>query len=537
MGVMLRCSAQIQAVDRYDEWFAIGGTETDAPDLSETSRAKNIPEALETAFVACRDTWWQLGKVLSGQKTAEVSHAAACASFGSDLGIMLAWERIVRQKAAADSVTLVICDDPWLFRQLAALPNVDAATPPRILKRRLCLYLRGFLSRLRTGSRMARAACRLQRQQENFAEGSPAIVVYGHPDSDADGYDAYFGQLMNRFPELRRLLHCDCSPDRAVELAADGRTAALHAWGSAIFALACLPLKRWRPDLSEIASEFRWIVQRAADLENGGGSPAMIAWQQHCQKRWLSSRRPRAISWPWENFSWERDLVRLARARDVPTTGYQHTVIGPHQFNYCIRANADGLVSIPDVVAANGPAYRRELLAWGMPEERIETVGATRMQSPVKLPLYKRDAPVFFALSGSLPVAERQLKVARRIADAGRAVLVKAHPMYPVCFEQTERLRKTATGLVAQPELSVVVYSTGSIALDAIFAKLPCVRLRFDDRISIDILPEGVQNPVADKSNISDLLDAVGQPPDVAWEDIFSPPDETKWAERLGIAT
>ncbi len=89
---------------------------------------------------------------------------------------------------------------------------------------------------------------------------------------------------------------------------------------------------------------------------------------------------PGRVAWPWENFAWERGLCRAARKRGVATIGSQHTVVGPHQINYSTQANADGLASIPDLVVANGPAYKAELSAWGVPEDRLLIGGAFRFK-------------------------------------------------------------------------------------------------------------------------------------------------------------
>ena len=45
----------------------------------------------------------------------------------SDYGsLMLAWSKLIERVAGGSERVLVLCDDPWLFRHLAGLPNVTS---------------------------------------------------------------------------------------------------------------------------------------------------------------------------------------------------------------------------------------------------------------------------------------------------------------------------------------------------------------------------------------------------------------------------
>ncbi len=337
-----------------------------------------------------------------------------------------------------------------------------------------------------------------------MSPGSASILVYGHPESHPDGFDAYFGDLSGRIPGLRRLLHVDCGISGARRLMAHGTTQSLHGWGSALYALAVLPFVKWRPQPDGVAARWRWLVRRAAALENGGGGPAMTRWQMHCQARWLRSARPSAVAWPWENFAWERGLVLAARRGATSTVGYQHTVIGPHQFNYSVRCNADDLESVPDTVVANGPVYLQEMISLGLPETRAVDGGAFRMNRPENGPVFDPDGPVFVALSAIVATAKRQVSAAETLAASGLSVLVKEHPMYPFSFRETERLKRTEIPLAMQKKISSVVYATGATGLDARLLGLPAIRLRLPNAISIDVLPEGIRNPVSSEGKLLD---------------------------------
>ena len=237
---------------------------------------------------------------------------------------------------------LAVCDDPYLFRHLAAVAGVSAGRPPSIAARSLYLAIRGLLANCVVATRVAVASIRLRHHRKRFRASMPAILVYGHPESTASGEDAYFGSLLQRLENLFRVLHTDCPHATARALSRHERTVSLHGWGNPAFAIFALPFARWKPDLrSQDVREFYWILRRAALLENSGGGPAMNRWQIHCQSSWLARSRPPAAAWPWENFAWERQLVIRARGLQTDTIGYQHTVIGPHQFNYSVRCNPD----------------------------------------------------------------------------------------------------------------------------------------------------------------------------------------------------
>jgi len=529
MSVCLRPSNAASPLPDYKFWLAVSGTQT----LAEPDRQlPGLAERLEEAFVNERETWWRLGRELSQEPGSDIAHMPTTGAVGSDFGIMLAWARLVRELAENDDVTLVVCDDPWLFRHLAKIESVDADVPPSLSLETLRRRLRGVFARGRVALRNTMAAIRLQAQRRIIQDGDPVILVYGHPDSDANGKDAYFGDLMARHETLKRLLHTDCPTGQARELSADKRTASLHAWGSPLFALS-LAFCKWRPGPQHLGGEFGWLIRRAAIIENSGGGPAMNRWQAHCQARWLDATHPGRVIWPWENHGWERNLCRATHKRNISTIGYQHTVIGPHQFNYATHTNHDGLISIPDVVVADGPAYRDEMQAWGVPEERLLVGGAFRFPR-FAVDLYDPQGPVFVPLSAVSAAGRAQLDVARAIAAQGRRVLVKPHPMYPLEFTEHGTLSRAARPLAEQRGLSAILYTTGTSGLEALLMGIPGYRLMQEDRISIDILPQGFTTEAVTAGNATEaILNDRGGRPRTAWDDILADPDRGLWKSLL----
>jgi hypothetical protein len=535
MTVTLTTSQQAGAAAPFDRWFATTGINIAAlpkDRFSRTTRLVDLPLRLEDAFMTSRELWWELGRAMAAASGAEFAHTPTCGAFGSDFGVMLAWDRLVREEGVGGGTCLVICDDPWLFRHLAQLPGIKAAAPPTLHCQAGRHVLRGVLARGKTALRMAMASLRTRRYRGVITKGDPVLLVYGHPESNAAGHDAYFGDLMKQLPALKRLLHTDCPPSRAAELGDDNRSASLHGWGNPLFALTLI-LTRWHPTVGDRTGPYGWLIRRAAAVENSGGGPAMNRWQQHCQRRFLGKAQPDRLCWPWENHGWERALCREARKATIPTIGYQHTVIGPHQINYSPAANADGMASLPDHVVCDGPAYRDELAAWGVPENRLSIGGALRFERPSGPSPFDPDGPVFVPLSAIPAAAARQMAAARLIAESGRTVLVKEHPMYPHAFNEDTKLQRTDIPMTRQNAISGVLYSTGASGFEALLAGLPVWRLLLDDRIAIDVLPQGFSAPVVTLETVCEAVSNTAPVEIKDWDSVLSDPDAGFWKTLL----
>ena len=241
---------------------------------------------------------------------------------------------------------------------------------------------------------------------------------------------------------------------------------------------------------------------------------------------------PGRVAWPWENHPWERSFVRSARRLGTITIGYQHTVVGPHMFNQSTASNPDGLESIPDFIVANGPAYRAELAAWGVPEDRLVIGGAFRFPRPGR-DLYDPKGPVFVPLSSNPDEARQLVAAARAVADSGRAVLVKDHPLYPLNFRESANLSRTTVPMAEHDGLSAVLYTTGTSGLDALLEGLPTFRLMLEDRIAIDILPAGTEATPVTSDGVMEALNSAARPRRLEWESVLAPPDMELWHRLL----
>lgn len=523
MPVLLRSSGDLPS--EYGSWVAIG------PHPPLPRARAGLGADLEAAFDACAGQWLELGRRLGETPSAGLAHAPGCVANASDLGQMMAWVRLVSTWAGEAAVTLVICDDPWLFRELRTLPGVEAGTAPSLWRAELRLAARGWAARLYRAVALARSALALRGKRGNAGEA--VLLVYGHPASTADGYDAYFGDIMTRLPKLSRMLHVDCPVDRALALGADGRTHSLHAHGNPLFALLALPLARWRPRRRDMAARYGWLVRRAAAREGGTAQAATIRWQLHCHRRWLAASRPRVVAWPWENHSWERDFVRAAGGHGVATVGFQHSVVGRQMLNYAPGSNPDGLASVPERILCTGPATRDQLRAWGLPDERLAVAGAIRFPKPVAVAHDPR-GPVFMALPFDGAVAAEMVEAARVVAGQGWSFLVKDHPMTPHAFADSPGVTRTTQPLGAHSALAGVVFAATTVGLEAILAGLPTLRFRPRGSVSIDILPAGAAATVADADSLGPALAAMAPPPPLSRDHVFAPIDRGLWTHLLG---
>ena len=528
MTVLLRRSGALPKDGSFGCWLAVTGT---AVDLPASHHLPDLPRRLQTCFDGIRDAWLVLARDIGVSETGALTDTATGAAYINDFGLMLAWSDLVRVLAGEEERTLVVCDDPWLFRHLAALPGVDAGNPPLIWPVAVRLYLRGYASRLKLGLRLARTVRALKPTRRAAQPGNPAIVVYGHPKSDADGNDAYFGSLMKELPDLGRAIHVDCGAARARELCRDGRSFSLHGWGSSLFAMSLL-FVRWCPGENLTRLPESWLLRRAAAFENSGGALAMTRWQAHCQTRWIAATKPRVVAWPWENHPWERSMARIAHKHGVLSIGYQHAVIGRHQFNFSPASNPDGDQSLPDRIMCNGPAYRDQLVELGYDPARLEIGGAFRI-SEHSTAYRDPDGPVYVALSSITSISRQMLDAVSVAGLSGIPFVVKDHPLYPVAVTETPNLKRTPLTIPESAGLRAVLYSTGTTGLEGLLAGVPTYRFLPADRIAPDILPESVSVSECTATETASVLTTPKASQPIEWAAIMSPVNLDLWRSTL----
>lgn len=474
---------------------------------------------LEAAFDAIIPELLALCRRMNRRPDAVLAHAPSAAVNASDLGTMLAWARLVEGWAAGFEPILVVCDDPWLFRHLAALPGVTAGTAPGLRATGLRLFLRGLAARAAYAARALRGAL---RPAPTVGPSGEWLLSYHHPRSTRSE-DAYFGSLPREIPSLHRLRHVDGPVDH-------GGMIGLAAWGSPLYALA-LTFARWRPAAADSNGALGWLVRRAAARDGGTAQGAAIAWQIHCQRRWLRATRPKAVAWPWESHGWERALCRDARALGTRTIGYQHATIGRTELNYHPGGLPDPAAALPDRILCVGGLALRQLAAWGVPGDRLAVGGALRYAAG-SVPTVDPLGPVFFALPADRAIAAQMVAAAAALA---RPVLIRPHPVYGVEIPETALLRRATAGLEHQAMVAAVVFCATSVGLEAVLAGLPTIRFIARGCVALDILPNNIGVPAADFDGLEAALRTVAPPAALRREDVFAPVDFAVWRAAFDL--
>lgn len=485
-----------------------------------------LAERIEAAFDAIRDDWQQIAHGLRRLDGPGLAVMTTTAANISDFGLMLAWRRLAGELAREDGDAVLLCDDALMYRALACVPGISAGPAPGMVRPVVRGLVRGTAARVAVALRCLRARLVLSRQKA-VQTGGNWILVYGHPASNADGRDAYFGDLMQCHDGLRRALHTDCDIATARRLNGEGRSHALHAWGSLSGALGALA-RWWRPTASHLDAGLRWLVLRAALVENSGGAIAMNGWQRHCQARWLDDVKPALVAWPWENHGWERHFVPAARRAGARTIGYQHTVVGRHQFNFAAASNLDPAAEAPDLICCNSPRYLDQLRHWRQPGQELRLAGAFRIRRIDRNALDK-DGPVYVALCPFAPIAAQMIASLETLADCGLDFVVKDHPLYPFDFRETAHLKRTDKTIPDFPGMRAVVYSTGATGLEGLLSGVPTLRYLPDDRIAPDTLPDGVPVATVTAGTLGAALRDLPPPADIRYDDIFAEIDYTLW--------
>ncbi len=499
-------------------------------------KCKAVPDIeikLEGAFNFVRSDWRDIALLLQSQPTAELAHMPTMSTYASDFGVMLAWVRVVEALQQETEDTQVICPDPWLYRALAMIPGVRSEKSPDIMIPQLRALLRGYFSRARVAMRAAWSKWKMRSHRCCAKSHQSYLLVYGHPESNANGHDAYFSDLMKKSPAIARIMHTDCGADFASKLATDNRTLSLHAWGSYRRCFE-LPFLKWNPNTQNLDPQIAWLVKRAAIVEARGGSAAMNKWQMDSQSNWLKDTSPKAIAWPWENHPWERDLVRKARTLGIKTYGYQHTVVGPHMYNQGADANADGLASIPDKILLNGYAYGVDLISRGIPKTHMICIGSHRVGG-MTLPSYSAMGPVFLALSNNPTFAAQMIAAAHPLASAETSFVVKAHPLCPFEFSPSGHFESTSVPLSELPPLRALIYCTGTSGLEGLLAGIPTYRFLPQNGIALDILPQGMHIKPITALNMKDALEETESPEKIDASKLFPPPDIALWNRLMDV--
>ena len=195
----------------------------------------------------------------------------------------------------------------------------------------------------------------------------------------------------------------------------------------------------------------------------------------------IGSVRPQTIVYPFENRSWEKQLLRAARRGGVKRCiAYQHSSLTPR--HWALHAGAGlGPADLPDQVLACGE-ITAEWVRRGMPQlaAKIKVAAALRSR---RLNLPPPDhAGVLVAISSSRAEAWELLRLTRSASQRlDIPFIIRSHPTIPVddLFNQLSWPSnvKLSRGLSLAEDLarsSLVAYSSSTVALEGmLYGRLP----------------------------------------------------------------
>ena len=212
--------------------------------------------------------------------------------------------------------------------------------------------------------------------------------------------------------------------------------------------------------------------------------------------------------------------------------GYQHAVVGRHQFNFSPSSNSDIEHSLPDIIMCNGPAYRKQLADLGFDMETLRLGGAFRVSERTSA-YYDPAGPVYIALSSIEAITRQMLEAVSALTCSGTKFVAKDHPLYPMTIPESPRLRRTDKTIPESGGLSAVIYSTGTTGLEGLLAGVPTIRFLPADRIAPDILPDDLAVPERTCEEFQDSLLNLKPPSPLNWSDVMAPVDMSSWRAVL----
>ena len=105
--------------------------------------------------------------------------------------------------------------------------------------------------------------------------------------------------------------------------------------------------------------------------------------------------------------------------------------------------------------------------------------------------------------------------------------------MYPHPFAETEKVGRTETSLQDQDGLAGVLYSTGTVGLEALLGGLPTLRFLPEGAVAMNILPPGLKARPVDAGTLAEALKALEKPKPLSWDAVLAPPDFEVWKQAL----
>jgi len=219
------------------------------------------------------------------------------------------------------------------------------------------------------------------------------------------------------------------------------------------------------------------------------------------------------IIYPFENQPWEKMLCLAAKELDknIRLIGYQHATVPLLMLNYFLGTGESSNMPLPHLIVTNGEYTLNLLKNAGYGETEFINGGALRYEHLHKVggDLTKRGKEpktILVALPYSASLAQEMLLVIfnafKDLEEEKVRFMIKFHPevpleslkiqlpAWPAHFERTD---KSVPEILK--EVDVVIYSSGTIGLEALLGRVPVIRYCSEHIIDLDPL-DGVGEEV-----------------------------------------
>jgi hypothetical protein len=479
------------------------------------------------------------------------------------------------EETSSQEELLVLVEDPWLF--------ADCRRDPRLVGRvvfsgnshlwsaRAVFLLRGFASRAVWIWRTFRARL-LQRRfsPAKVIDNERACYIYSFPNPGCFALqnvwrDPFFpgleAMLEHAGFDVRRLVppggwgaerevarHSDVAHPMLLDASVrDILRAAGAAWRSTRLDSYCL---------AEVAMPL--LAEREWWADAGCARWCEYRLFHECFVRFLQSRKPAAVLYPYENQPWEKLMCIAARGSGTVTVGYQHSVTPRFFLGYWPGPEGPA-TPLPDKILTAGTRQRDILIHAGHPSEKISVGGSLRYRYLARAALRSLNRPAG-AAARVLVVGVHNPLMTHGVVKAVREAFpdggvserlsfsFRPHPTAPPgSLDQVKGWSTVGGDLAPQLKDFDLIVTTGStVALEARLQGLPVIIFSPTADLDADDLGNMVPSGYLKYASAGEMRDRIlrklretgGASEDESGlrESLFSPVNEQAWLKAVGAS-
>ena len=333
---------------------------------------------------------------------------------------------------------------------------------------------RGFL-------RVARGLARRIMAPAPPAPCDVVLVTLG--DSVANGApDAYFGELAGTLRQRCSVTTVYVAPGKRLRFPERSDAVPLEAFLHLTDALATCAVAQTSFTGIEASPADQALIAYLRAREHTSGEVAMQRVMALAFDRMFERLKPKTVVYPFENRSWEKNLLKAARRNKVARcVGYQHSSLTPRHLAFSDCSEGSGMSPLPDAILTCGEITAERIRAEAPLLRARVTVGAAlrTKRLPVNAP---NRAGVLAAISSSRAEAWEMLRALHALSGrTDMPVIVRTHPTIPIedlyrqftwpDHVQLSRGRSLAADF---QDTSLVLYSSSTVAVEGmLYGRLP----------------------------------------------------------------